>query len=208
MAARAPHPESGRAFARPWQFSAWLPPSCCPSWPPHCSPLADQSWRASARGQASSAPPPAQAATPPRPPPGRPATTPAPWPPQQGPPCSATSPASPSRMAVTPRPSGARATGSHRHGPGGAADFRSARPSGSIRCSNTWCCSRWSPPASPGPGTAVRARRGQRWFHLAAQELLAAGDLLHWTVNQTWNFMCVPPHHGAGARLRRGARPL
>lgn len=40
-----------------------------------------------------------------------------------------------------------------------------------------------------------REAGGQRWFHLAAQEPLAAGDPLHWTGrDQTWNFMCASCH--------------
>ncbi len=40
-----------------------------------------------------------------------------------------------------------------------------------------------------------REAGGQRWYHLMAQETLAAGDPLHWTGrDQTWNFMCASCH--------------
>ncbi len=40
-----------------------------------------------------------------------------------------------------------------------------------------------------------REQGGQRWFHLAAQDTLRAGDPLHWTGrDQNWNFMCASCH--------------
>lgn len=40
-----------------------------------------------------------------------------------------------------------------------------------------------------------RAQGGQRWYHLAADDPLPAGDPLHWTGReQTWNFMCASCH--------------
>jgi len=40
-----------------------------------------------------------------------------------------------------------------------------------------------------------KAQGGQRWFHLYPQEVIKAGDSLHWTgIDQNWNFMCAECH--------------
>lgn len=43
--------------------------------------------------------------------------------------------------------------------------------------------------------TRSESAGGQRWFHLYPDEVIVAGDLLHWTGSQqNWNYMCADCH--------------